>query len=197
VDRQREHRIVAGEDPGGAVALVHVEVHDRRAADPRVALERAHRHREIVEIAEALGLVGEGVMEPAADVDADAALERLARRHERAAGSVGVGAHDLVGERELGPHGARRPARLLEIVEVVGGVREQQLAGRGARVDQIRRQEQALALQRLEDPRTSPPGIRAARCRTRNEGNGRSPLVSTWGCIVPPGPRATSLRAVR
>src|SRR5438132_1882027 len=51
----------------GAVAVMDVEVHDRHALDPSL-LKHADGDRDVVEGAEALAVVREGVMETAADV---------------------------------------------------------------------------------------------------------------------------------
>ena len=86
---------IAGEDVRGAVALMDVEVDDRGAPDRAVALEHAHGHRQVVDVTEAFGRVGEGVVEAAADADAAAARHRVAPGERRTAGGEIVSAHDL------------------------------------------------------------------------------------------------------
>ena len=80
VDGEREHRLVAGEDRGGAVAVVDVAIHHHGAADRAVALQAADRHGDIVDGAESLAVAGEGVVKAAADVEADAVLRAPAAR---------------------------------------------------------------------------------------------------------------------
>ena len=62
MDREREDRLVAREDRRGAVALVHVAVDDGDALQSRLRLQRARRDRRVVEDAEALAPVAEGVV---------------------------------------------------------------------------------------------------------------------------------------
>jgi hypothetical protein len=112
---------------------VDVEVHDRHAARPALRLEHARADRQVVQVAEALGLVGEGVVEPAAEMHRRAVLERLARRRDRAPARQHVGIHDLGRERQLGVERARRPPQLLEIVQVRGGVHALEVLARGRR----------------------------------------------------------------
>jgi hypothetical protein len=45
---------------------VDVEIHHGGPTDAAFGLQAAHRHREVVEVAEALGMIGEGVVESAA-----------------------------------------------------------------------------------------------------------------------------------
>ena len=76
VHAEGEYPFVAGEDRVGAVPLVHVEVDDRGARDPAFVLQGAHRHRDVVEHAEALAVIGEGVVRAAGEVDREAVGER-------------------------------------------------------------------------------------------------------------------------
>ena len=59
-----------------AVALMDVEVDDRRARDPARALERPHGDGDVVEDAESLAVIGEGVMGPPGKVDRDTVAQR-------------------------------------------------------------------------------------------------------------------------
>jgi len=51
---------------------VHVEIHDRRTADRRLALQNADCDREVVEVAKALAAIGERMVESTSQVDAGA-----------------------------------------------------------------------------------------------------------------------------
>ena len=72
VHAEREHALVAGEDLVRPVALVHVEVDDRGARDLPFGLQRADRDCHVVEDAESLATIGEGVMRPSGEVHRDA-----------------------------------------------------------------------------------------------------------------------------
>ena len=76
---------VAGEDGVRAVALMDVEVDDGRAAHAPLAPQQPDRDGDVVEHAEALAVIGEGVMRSAGEVHRDAVLQRMARRGDRAA----------------------------------------------------------------------------------------------------------------
>ena len=52
VHGESEDALVALEDRGGAVALVHVQVHHQRPIDQPLALQRPRRHGDVVEHAE-------------------------------------------------------------------------------------------------------------------------------------------------
>ena len=57
-----EHRRIALEGVLRAVAMMHVEIEDQEALDFVLILQRARRHRDVIEQAEARGPVGLGVM---------------------------------------------------------------------------------------------------------------------------------------
>jgi hypothetical protein len=80
VHREREDRLVAGEYRGRAVALVHVEIDDERAADPAIALQHADRDGDVVQRAEPFSVVGERVMRAAREVAREPVLERRPAR---------------------------------------------------------------------------------------------------------------------
>jgi hypothetical protein len=80
VDREGEHRLVAGEDRGGAVALVHVAIDDRDPLQARFALHGAGGDRGVVEDAEALAPVAEGMVRAAGEIRRPPPRQRLARR---------------------------------------------------------------------------------------------------------------------
>ena len=86
VQREREHRGLVPEDGGGAVALVHVAVDDRRARDGALAQQHGRRDRDVVEHAVAFAAIAEGVMRPAGEVGGDLwrALATMSARSIRA-----------------------------------------------------------------------------------------------------------------
>src|SRR5262245_1568532 len=77
MDGEGENAVVALENARGAVSLVQIAVHHRRAPDLSVALQDADADRDVIQIAEARCHVGEGVMEPAAAVGGEAPRERF------------------------------------------------------------------------------------------------------------------------
>ena len=79
VHAERVDARVAGEDGVRAVALVHVEIDDRRARDAPFALQRADRDGDVVEDAESLAVVRERVVRAAGEIDREPVLERGAR----------------------------------------------------------------------------------------------------------------------
>ncbi len=60
---------IARENGGGSVAVVNVSVDDHGGADGAVVLESADGDGDVVDDAEAFAVIGESVMEAAADVD--------------------------------------------------------------------------------------------------------------------------------
>ena len=64
----------ACEDGSGAVALVNIAIHRHGSADLVIALQTTDRHRNIVDHAEALAMIGMRVMKSSADADADSVL---------------------------------------------------------------------------------------------------------------------------
>ena len=133
VDREGEHRRIVAEQMGGAVPLMEVAVHYRGPRDPAFTLQDANGDRQIVDVAEARRLRGERVVEATAEIDAGPAAQCFARRESGPARRENVGAHDLVRERQLRAGGAGRPAQVLEILEVLGGVNQQQVLARRGR----------------------------------------------------------------
>ena len=72
MQRQCENASVAGKDGRGAVAVVHITIHDERSIDQRFVLESANRDRNIVDRAESLAVSSKSVMKSAADIEPDA-----------------------------------------------------------------------------------------------------------------------------
>ena len=77
--------LVVREDRVRAVPLMHVEVDDRGALDPAVALQRADGDGDVVEYAEAFAVIRKGVVRSAGEIHRDPVLDRVARRLDRAA----------------------------------------------------------------------------------------------------------------
>ena len=75
VDGEREHRRVAGENRGRAVAVVHVAIHHHGALDGAIALHAADGHGDVVDGAEAFSMVRKRVVESAAQVESHAGPE--------------------------------------------------------------------------------------------------------------------------
>ena len=77
---------VEGEDEGGAVALVDVEVDDHGGGDGFFVEEGADGDGDVVVDAEAFAGVGEGMVVASAEVDGEASDEGAAGGEEGAAG---------------------------------------------------------------------------------------------------------------
>ena len=86
VDGEGEDGGVGGEDGGGAVAVVDVGIDDHGAGNQAFGLEGADGDGNVVEGTEAFAVVGEGVMEAAADVVGGVVGEGEAGGEEGAAG---------------------------------------------------------------------------------------------------------------
>ncbi len=118
VHRERVDRRVAAKDPRGAVPLVHVEVHDRHPRCPPFRLHRAGRNRQIVEVAEALRALLEGVMKPAAKVHRPPALQGRSRGQRGSAAGEPEEVRDLLGQGQLAggrAPGVHCPVQVVEI----------------------------------------------------------------------------------
>jgi hypothetical protein len=74
-----------------AISLMHVEIDDGGAADPPFTLQQPDCDGDVVEHAEPLAVIGEGVMRAAGEVHRGAIAQRVARRGDGA------------------PHGTPRP----------------------------------------------------------------------------------------
>jgi hypothetical protein len=120
VHAERENALVAGEDRVGPVALVDIEVHDERASDSAVALQRAYRDRGVVENAKALAVRRERVVRSARQVHGDPVLQRERRRLERSTGRAvrSLDERRRPGEAEA-PFLVRREATAREAVDIV------------------------------------------------------------------------------
>src|SRR5439155_24079323 len=70
-------RARACENSSRAIAVVNVAIHGHGGADFVIALHAADGDRHVVNHAEALAMVGEGVVESAADVEGDSILQRI------------------------------------------------------------------------------------------------------------------------
>ncbi len=103
---------VEGEDEGGAIAVVDVEVDDHGGGDGFFLDEGADGDGYVVVDAEAFAGVGEGMVETSAEVDGDAGLEGAASGEEGAAGDGAEGLEeagfDEVGI-QVGEHGDFEP----------------------------------------------------------------------------------------
>jgi len=84
VHRERKDVGVALEDRRRAVALVHVEVDDERAARPALPLQDADRHGHVVEHTESLAVIRERVMRAAREVGRDPVVDGCPGGVERA-----------------------------------------------------------------------------------------------------------------
>ncbi len=95
---------VALEDRGRAVGVVNVAIHHHRAINQAFALQAADGHRDVVDGAKALAMIGERVMEPATEVEADPVGERQPRRQQAASGGQPEGLHHAPRVRNLQPY---------------------------------------------------------------------------------------------
>src|SRR5678815_1439657 len=128
VHAERENALVAGEDRVGPVPLVDIEVHDERASDSAVSLQRAYRDRGVVENAKALAVRRERVVRSARQVHGDPVLRRERRRLERSTGRAvrSLDERRRPGEAEA-PFLVRGEATAREAVDIVRGVNEQKI----------------------------------------------------------------------
>jgi hypothetical protein len=123
VHAEGEHRVVAGEDGVRPVPLMHVQVYDGGAPHPAVALECAHGHRDVVEHAKALAVVGEGVVGTAGQVHRHAVLQGGPRGRHRPPHRPVRALHEMRRPRESDPPllGRRQPParQALDVVRPV------------------------------------------------------------------------------
>ena len=123
VDGQGEDLLMAGQGGGRAVSLVEVAVDDHDPIGELVLDDLARGHGDVVEEAEALAVVGESVVEAAADVDGEAALQGLAGREDGPADREQGEADELGRVTDLeGLELGRAQAARLDPLEVAGGV---------------------------------------------------------------------------
>jgi len=141
------------EDGGGAVALVDVAIHGHGARDLLLLLQAADGHGHVVDHAEALAVVGEGVVEAAAQVEGHAVSQRVLGRQDGAARGQPEGAHQLRRVRDLEQQFLLIGERAgLELADVVGGVHQQDVVVRGRlRLQEVLRRGQARFQQPLVD----------------------------------------------
>jgi len=152
------------------IACVDVEVYDGGAVNAPLVLERAHRHRHVIEDAEALAMAGKGVVRAAGEVHRDPAVEGRARRGDRPADGAMRPLDERRAPREPDPpHGRRVERPGVERVHVLRRVRAEQFVARGAgRIAELLRRHEAerehtLTEQRvLLDRETVPGGQRDA-----------------------------------
>jgi hypothetical protein len=71
MDRVRVRIWVRAVDSGRPVTLMQVDIDEQDLAEAPLGAETLNGDRHIVQIAEPLGMVGERVMEPSADVESD------------------------------------------------------------------------------------------------------------------------------
>ena len=90
VHREGEDVGIAGEDRGGAVALVHIEVDHGGPPDPSFVLQGTNGDRMVVEGAVALAVIGESMVRPTGEISrrtvfqrGEGGSERPARRGSR------------------------------------------------------------------------------------------------------------------
>src|SRR2546430_3718163 len=69
-------------DCSRAIAMVNVAIDSHGSADFVIALHAAYGDRHVVDHAEALTMVREGVMKSAADVEGDSILQRILSRQD-------------------------------------------------------------------------------------------------------------------
>jgi len=85
---EREYRGGVLKAGGRPVALVDIQIDDERPSDQPLGLERSNGNRHVGIDAEPFAGIGFGVMESAAEVDADSVLKRQASGEERASGCI-------------------------------------------------------------------------------------------------------------
>ena len=125
---------------------MHVEVNDCRAPDQTVAPQRADGDGHVVQDAEALSVVGKGVVSAAREVRADAVSERRARGVNRPRSREQRAAHERLrpGQSQT-PQLALRQSARAQARHVVLCVYEQNVGDRGlARLDYLVGRERAL-----------------------------------------------------
>ena len=127
VHREREDALVAGEDRGRAISLVHVEVHHQHALDQSFALQRACGDGDVVEDAKAASAVGGGVVRASGEIAGDSLPER-----DEGGGHGAEDARPRSRDQRFAP-GEPEPALLRgrkcsgeDRVQVLGGVGEEQ-----------------------------------------------------------------------
>src|SRR5581483_12476103 len=76
----------AAKDGCRAIALVYVAIDGHGATNAAPALQNANGYGKVVDHAESLAMLGEGMMKSAAYVEADAVVERALGGQNRAAG---------------------------------------------------------------------------------------------------------------
>ena len=111
VQRQGEDVGAAGEDAGGAVALVDVAVDDEHAGDEALVEQRLGGDGDVVEDAEAGAAVGAGVVRAAGHVAGEPVLEREAGGEQRAGGGEEGAAGDGGGVGQADARGLSAGAR--------------------------------------------------------------------------------------
>src|SRR5579863_3867791 len=94
----------AGEDGGGAVAVVDIAVHGHGGADLVIALHAPDGHGHVMNHAETFAVVGEGVVKAAANVNGDALFQCVLRSQDRATGRKPEGAYQVLGVRDFHLH---------------------------------------------------------------------------------------------
>jgi hypothetical protein len=72
--REGEDVVDALKDRGGTVAVMHVQVDDHGSPDEPIPLQYANRDRDVVDETKPFAVIGEGVVEAAAQVHRDPAL---------------------------------------------------------------------------------------------------------------------------
>ncbi len=122
----------AGQRGGRAVALVEVAVDDHDPFGQPVRDDLAGGHGDVVEQAEALAVLGEGVVEAAADVDGQPRLEGLAGGQHRPADGQEGEADELGRVADLqGLELGRAQAAGLDALEIAARVDELDVLVRG------------------------------------------------------------------
>jgi hypothetical protein len=75
--------------------VVHVAIDRQGSTDRAVFLQAADRHGHIVDHAESLAVVGEGVVKSSADVDGDFVVQAMLRSEDRSAGGKPEGFDEI------------------------------------------------------------------------------------------------------
>jgi hypothetical protein len=101
VDGKSEDGGIAGEDGGGAVALMDVGVNDHGGLDGAVGLQAANGDGDVVDDAEAFAVIGKSVVKAAAEVRSGSGGEGALSCFDGAAGGEPDGFDEFFGVRDF------------------------------------------------------------------------------------------------
>src|SRR6266513_2189182 len=112
--------------------MVNVAIDSHGSADFVIALHAAYGDRHVVDHAEALTMVGEGVMKSAADVEGDSILQRILSRQDGPARRYPEGLHQFRRVGNLHLHFFKRRERaVFQLVHILRLVYQQDVFVRG------------------------------------------------------------------